>query len=214
MLIEGMLNASGRVDGVGSPVVAVDQIARTTRSIARDTTRADSGWRITGDEGAGSCCGVGRVDALKCGGPSVLREVVVEHPETGADYCFAAFAGRICEAEARAELGAIIVRNAHRNLQRLKCDVCRIVGLTAAGGGEETESGLVTQAVIHGEMWSGAPGILRVESEALHVLREAAVVGGSGGSAMFQHPLQVQCSLVQYSLLAARSGSRLGCLAA
>ena len=58
-----------------------------------------------------------------------------------------------------------------------------IVRLAAAGGGEQTESGLVTQAVIHGEMWSSAPGILRVESEALHILREAAVVGGSGGSA-------------------------------
>ena len=112
-----------------------------------------------------------------------MREVVVEHPETGADHCFAAFAGRICDAEARAELGAIVVRNAHRNLQRLECYICRIVRLAAARGFEQAKRRLVTQAVIHGEMWSDAPGIFRVESEALHVLREAAVVGGSSRSA-------------------------------
>ena len=44
---------------------------------------------------------------------------------------------------------------------------------------EQSEGGLVTQAVVDREVMRNAPGILSVEAKPLHVLRKAAVAGGS-----------------------------------
>jgi hypothetical protein len=51
--------------------------------------------------------------------------------------------------------------------------------LVAAGGGEETEGGVVAKASVDGEGRSDAPGIFGVEAEAAEALREGAVTGGS-----------------------------------
>ena len=50
-----------------------------------------------------------------------------------------------------------------------------------AGSYEKTEGGVVAQAVVDGQMRGGAPGVLGVNSQALHVLRKAAIAGGSKG---------------------------------
>ena len=180
VLVEGVLHAAAGMDGVGRPVVAVNQIPRSTGSVSGDATRAGGRrWIGPADEAARARGSIRRVDSLKRGGPSVLREIVVEHAKARADHGFAAVSGRICDAEPRAELRMVVVRHAHRNLQRLQRDERRILRLAAARSYEQAERRLITQPVIDREVRRHAPGIFRVEREPLHVLREAAVAGGS-----------------------------------
>jgi len=71
----------------------------------------------------------------------------------------------------------VVVRHARhqRNLQRLQRQQRRIAGLAAPRGGEQPEGGVVAQSVIHHQMRVDAPGILAIDAQPLHVLREAAV---------------------------------------
>ncbi len=69
-----------------------------------------------------------------------------------------------------------------RNLQRQHGLKRGIVELGSAGGTEESECCVVAEAVIYGEARCYAPGILRVESQPLHVLREAAIAGRRTGT--------------------------------
>src|SRR5580658_7127808 len=72
---------------------------------------------------------------------------------------------------------------AHKwNLQRGESAQRRIDRLALTGTGEQSESGVVSQAVIHDEPRSDPPGILGVDTEALHILREAAVACGCDGA--------------------------------
>ena len=70
-----MLHAAGGMDRIGRLVV-----------------RIDVGRRAVIDPS---------VDRLKRGGPSVLRQIVVEKSEAGADYGLAAFTGRIGDPKTR-----------------------------------------------------------------------------------------------------------------
>ena len=135
-------------------------------------TRAQGRWQL------------GRVDSLKRRGPSVLRQIVVEEAEARAEHRLTAVARGVRDAQARAELLAVVVRHAgvQRNLQRLQREKRGILRLAVAGRGKQTEGRLLAQSVVERQMPRDAPRILRVEAEPLHALREAAVAGRSGRS--------------------------------
>src|SRR6266581_7519154 len=52
---------------------------------------------------------------------------------------------------------------------------CGIHALIAARGDEEPVGRVVAQPIIDGELFRGAPGILRVEAKPLNILRKAAI---------------------------------------
>src|ERR1035441_9060914 len=74
---------------------------------------------------------------------------------------------------------AVIVRGSpmqeQRHLQRLNREQAGVVQLGSSGSREEPESGVVPQAEDQGKMRGPSPGILRIQAEALHILRETAV---------------------------------------
>src|SRR5271169_5203657 len=110
-----MLDAAAGVDGVGRPVMTVDQISCSTGGVTGDATCARGRGRI-GAADKVARTGKRLIYTLKSSGPSVLREIVVEHAKAGADHGLTAISRGICDAEARAELCAVVVRHAHRNL--------------------------------------------------------------------------------------------------
>ena len=181
--VECVLNSAGRVEGVRSFVIWIDQSRGRIRS---------------------------SVYRLKCGGPAVLSEIVVEQAETRAQHGFSAVAGGICNSQTRCELLAVIVRRAQRKSQRRQERKGWIFRLTAARSGEQAECGLVAQSVVEREMSSYAPGVFRVERETLHVLREASVSGRSEGGirALRQEAIEEYCGGRLYSRNTAdRAGS-------
>ncbi len=62
-----------------------------------------------------------------------------------------------------------------RNLQRLNGLQRGIRQLRLSRGHKKTKGGFVAQSVVDSEARRHPPGILRIQSQALHVLREAAV---------------------------------------
>ena len=181
LFVEGVLYASGDVNGIGSLVVGADEVAGGCGA-ALEATRAGErvGARAAGESaGSGGCVGV--VDSLKRGRPAVLGEVVIVQAESGAQHGVLAAHGRIDDSEPRRNLLAVIVGQAgdNRNLQRLQRNVRTVLSLGSARTLEEPVGGLVTEAVVDREVMRDAPGILAIEGQPLHVLREAAVAGGS-----------------------------------
>ena len=85
LLIEGVFSAARDVNGVGRLVGRADEVAGGSgAALEAAWTGERVGAGATG-EGAGAGDGVGVVGSLKCGGPSVLREVVVVETEAGAE---------------------------------------------------------------------------------------------------------------------------------
>src|SRR5208282_673096 len=189
MFVEGVLHAARYVDGIRRLVVGAEKVAGArgaTSKAARARERVGAG--ATGQAArAGGCVRV--VDALKCSGPSVLREIVIEHAETGAKHGLLAAAGGIRNTQARRNLLAIIARHArhNRNLQRLQGYVCIVLSLSSPRSLEEPERRLITQAVVDRQVVRNAPRILGVESESLNVLRKTAVAGGSKSACNRRH---------------------------
>ena len=102
MRIEGMLDAGGGMQRIGSLIGRINQRARAT--IGR----------------AGEASGIARVDAnfrrliyrRERRHPAVLREIVVEAAEAGAQDCFSVFTERIGNSQSRRERQPVIVRSA------------------------------------------------------------------------------------------------------
>ena len=88
---------------------------------------------------------------------------------------------RVRNADAGRKRFAIILRRTADEWRYggIKREQEGIQRLAASGGDEETESCVVAQAVIDGEISRDAPGILGVDAEALDILRKAAVAGRS-----------------------------------
>ena len=109
-----------------------------------------------------------RIHRLKRSGPSVLRQIVVVHAEAGANHGLLAVARRVGNPEARRELLVVIMRN---RLGHIPIDGSRskagIGGLASSGSVEEPQGGLITQAVVDGEVVRDSPGVLGVEREPL-----------------------------------------------
>ena len=184
LIVERVLNAAGNVNVVRRAVRSANHVAdrrgaalQTTGSDQRIIARAARQRAASGGE-------VGGVRRLECGGPSVLRQIVVEDAKAGANYGVAAVADLVGEPDTRRELVVIILRQAgnHRNAQRLHRDVGGVVGFGAARTLEQPPRRLPAQAVVEGELRRHSPRVFRVERHALHVLRKAAVAGGSEGA--------------------------------
>src|SRR5271166_1296952 len=178
-----MFNSTAGVDGVRRFVVSVDQISGPADRVSGNATRAGGRRRSPAGKTAGTHGSIGRVRSLKCGGPSVLREIVVKHPKTGSDHSSSAFSRRIRDSEAGAELRAVVVSNAHWNLQSLQSDIGGVLRLAAVGRVEQPERSLPAQPIVHRKMPCDAPGIFGIERQPLHILRKAAIVGRGHRSA-------------------------------
>src|SRR5271169_1553093 len=190
MFVEGVLHAARNVDGIRRLVVGAEKVAAArgaTSKAARASERVSAG--ATGQAARpGGCVRV--VDALKCSGPSVLRQVVIEHAKTGAKHGLLAAAGGIRNSQARRDLLSIIVRHArhNRNLQRLQGYVCIVLSLSSSRSLEEPKRRLITQAIVDREVVRNAPRILGVEPESLNVLRKTAVACGSKSASDGRYP--------------------------
>ena len=79
-----MLHSARDVDGVGRFVIRVDEVASSPCSALKT---AGAGERV-GAAGAGQSTSAGyevrRVDALERRAPSILRQIVIEEAESGA----------------------------------------------------------------------------------------------------------------------------------
>ena len=148
VLVEGVLGATGDVNGVGRLVVGADEVAGDAGAALQAARTGERVGAGAAGEGAGAGGGVGVVDSLKRGGPSVLREVVVVETKPGAEDGLLAAPGRVGEAEARGKLLAVIVRHAGHgwNLERLQGDVGAVLELAC---------GLSPR---RGRRWSGSAG--------------------------------------------------------
>src|SRR5579863_4115353 len=175
MRVERVLHAARDVNGIWCFVIAVNERAGSDAAGTRIGRRIQAGKR----------CGVHSLESCD---PSVLREVVVKHAEPGADDSLATVSRRVSNADARSKLFAVVVRRAafQRNVKRLQRDVSRIVELAAAGRVEQSESGLIAQSIVHGEVRCDAPGILNIQPEPLNILVKAAIQGRSRGGTSSQ----------------------------
>src|SRR5258706_4620590 len=178
--IERVLNAAGDVNCVRRLIVPINQVPHPAVGVPGNATSVLCPVGILHGIHARSRR---RVYALKSSRPSALGEVVVKDAKAGADHSGAAVSGRIGNTNTRVELVAVVVGRADRNLQGLQRDVGGILRLAAARSREKAVGGLPAQSIVDREPGRHAPGIFRVEREALHTLREAAIAGGSGRSA-------------------------------
>src|ERR1700722_7097784 len=117
------------------------------------------------------------VHGLQGADPPILRQIVVVQTNPRANNAATRCSWRVSNPQSRCDGSALIVRWAmpKRNLQRLQRQVRGILQFGASRRIEKSKGGVVAQSVINGEMSGHAPGILRVKSEPLHVLREAPV---------------------------------------
>ena len=175
---ERMLHATRRVNRIRRPVVGSDQFSRPALSVARNASRCLRAARIRNRVNARACR---RVHGLESRGPAILRQVVEVEPKARPNYRVSLAAQRPRNAQPRRKLLVIVVRSpAHqRNPQRLERDVPRIVDLASPRSNEQTPRRRVAEPIIEGQILPYAPGILRVNRQPLHVLREAAVACGS-----------------------------------
>ena len=87
-----MLHAGAGVQGIGRLVMRIDESSRAA------VGRAGKTAGIAGmDAGSGR-----RIHGLKRGHPAVLRQIVVEEAEAGANHGVAGLSGSIGDAQARA----------------------------------------------------------------------------------------------------------------
>src|SRR5712692_4499156 len=128
---------------------------------------------------AGSISDVEIVDGVEGLDPAVLREVVEKETDTAAQDRVSGRAGCVSDAEPWSEGFAVVVRDAGDNTVAGEGGIHVLV---MAGSDEEAKGAVVAQAVVDCQMRGDAPGILDVNSEPLHVLREAAIAGRSGGA--------------------------------
>ena len=138
MFVESVLHAARGMNGVRCFVRRADQITGGPGA-ASQAARADervSAWASS--KGAGSGGEVRVVYALKRGGPSVLRQVIVINAKAGADDRLFAVTGRVSDPDARCDLLVVILWQAghNRNLQRSQRHVRGVVGLATARTGE------------------------------------------------------------------------------
>src|SRR6267378_2626762 len=147
--IEGVLNAGSGMQRVRSVVMRIDQRGR-----------------------AGSILDVEIVDGVEGLDPAVLRKVVEIQTNAAAQNRVAGGAEAISDAEARREGFAVVVRDSGDNTVAGEGG---IEALVVAGSDEEAKGSVVAQAVVDCQIPSEAPGILSVKSQALDVLREAAI---------------------------------------
>src|SRR5258706_10341747 len=159
------------LQGIRGVVVGIDERALAAVSAAGETGVIC--WIV---------CDAGRDGLIESGegvDPSVLREVVVIETDASAKHRVLRSAGSIGETEARRDGFAVVMRNAagERNVERVKGGGNGILRLVAAGGDEETKSGVVAQAGANREGGCDAPGIFGVEAGTAGRLRERAVAG-------------------------------------
>src|SRR5712675_2364863 len=131
MLVECVLHTSGNVDGIRRLIAPIDQVPCAAGSVAGYATRVLASPRVLHRIYARAGRGI---HGLECSSPAILGEVIVEEAKTRANHGVAATSGRIREADAGAELLAVIVRYADWNLQRLRREICGILRLAAARG--------------------------------------------------------------------------------
>src|SRR5579859_95741 len=147
--IKSVLDAGGGVQRVRSVIVRIDKGRR-----------------------AGAIGEIAGIDGGERFHPAVLREVCKVESRAAAQNGFSGVAQRVGHTKPWCKSLAVIVRYAGDDPVAGERG---IDGLIVAGSNEESVSGVVTQAVIDGELFRGVPRVLRVESEPLYVLREAAV---------------------------------------
>src|SRR5215469_15086093 len=130
--IDRMLHATGYVNAIRRLVIRIDQISRCAGSSLQASSPNQRVSPCTSCERAWSRRHIARVYPLKSRRPSVLREIIEEHPKSGADHRFPAIAGRVRDPDPWPELLPIIVRDAGNkwNLQRPHRDKRRIEVLT------------------------------------------------------------------------------------
>src|SRR5208282_2136341 len=159
MFVEGVLHAARYVDGIRRLVVGAEKVAGARGAASKAARARERVSARAAGQAARSCGCVRVVDALKCSGPSVLRQVVIEHPETGAKYGLLAAAGGIRNSQARRDLLAVILRYArhNRNLQRLQGCVCIVLSLSSPRSLEEPKGSLISQPVVDREVVRNAP---------------------------------------------------------
>src|SRR5579864_1436914 len=155
--IEGVLKSCGGMESVRSLVIRVDKSRRA---------RAQTVHRLEGCD------------------PAVLGEVVVEEAKSGTEDGFAAVAGSIGEAEPRPELLVVIARDCGGESEGRQKRKRRIRKLASTGGDEESEGGLIAQAVVEGKVAREPPGILGIQSQALNILGETATQSIRGCTAL------------------------------
>src|SRR5580658_11081724 len=171
-----MLDAGGGMQRVGSLVRRINQRSGATVGRAGKTSWVT--WMGTNSRRL--------VHGLERSYPTVLRKVVIKAAEARAQHRFSGFAQRVGDAQPRRERQPVIVGCSpileEGNLQRAQRQERGVIQLGLAGRGEESEAGVVAKAVVDSEAGCHAPGILCIESQPLHVLREAAVARGRTGA--------------------------------
>ena len=133
-IVEGVLRSARDVNGVGSLVTGTDEIACAAGAAFE---AAGAGERVSAGASGKSARaggGIGVINALKCGRPSILSKIVIEQAESGAQHRLLAAMRRPGESKARRDLLAVIVRHAGHdgNLQGLQGDVGAILKLGSA----------------------------------------------------------------------------------
>ena len=94
-----------------------------------------------------------------------MREVVEIQTDAAAQDGVSGWAETVGDSQARREGFAVIVRDARDNTIAGEGGIRPLV---AAGSDEQTESGVVAQAVVDCQMRNDTPGVLCVNSQAPH----------------------------------------------
>src|SRR5579872_6543781 len=85
VVIESVLNAGSHVDRIRGFVARVNEVAGTRRASGQAACADECISANTTRKAAWACGSVRAIDPLECGGPPILRQIVVKHAESGTE---------------------------------------------------------------------------------------------------------------------------------
>src|SRR6266849_8918441 len=135
--------------------------------------------RIDQRSRTGSILDIEIVHGVESFNPAILCQVVKIQTNSATQNCISRRAESISDAQPRCEGFVVVMRDPR---DESIASQGRIRALVVPRRFEETERGVVAQSVVDGQMRNDAPGVLSVNPQSLHVLREAPIASGICGA--------------------------------